>query len=207
MHELLNKYPESQKVLDRNSQNHSDLHTKFNKVFVNGKTALIDGFSFLQQPETANDLMICFQMKRAEDDSMNLSDITSNDLKVESDNFCSVQKLLHHQNLDYVFVVLSNCHKTKDAEFPCNINGIFVHRENFKSYYGYTFAGRAEFSASTHLYINSVPAFQLSYIPGVGHTIAATIDMERKKRKFCNDEDLMGRICKFPRKELSSIMY
>ncbi|RUS13439.1 hypothetical protein BC937DRAFT_95336, partial [Endogone sp. FLAS-F59071] len=38
MHELLNKYPESQKVLDRNSQNHSDLHTKFNKVFVNGKT-------------------------------------------------------------------------------------------------------------------------------------------------------------------------
>jgi hypothetical protein len=207
MHELLNKYPESQEVSDRNGQNHSDLHTKFNKVFVNGKNALIDGFSFLQQPETANDLMICFQMKLAEDGSMNLSDITANDLEDESDNFRNAQELLHDQNLDYVFVILSNRHKTKAAKFPCDINGILVHRENFKSYYGYTFAGRAEFSVSTRLYINSAPTFHISHIPGVGSTIVATIDTERKKRKFCDDEDLMGRVPKFPRKELSSIVY
>jgi len=207
MHELLNKYPESQEVSDLNGQNHSDLHTKFNKVFVNGKTALIDGFSFLEQPKTANDLMICFQMKLAEDGSMNLSDITTKDLKAESDKFLSAQELLRNQNLEYVFVVLSNRHKPKDTDFPRDINGILVHRENFKSYYGYTFAGRAEFSVSTRLYINSVPTFHLSYIPGVGPTIAAEIDTERKKRKFCDDEDLIGRVRKFPRKELSSIVY
>jgi hypothetical protein len=147
MHLLLNKYPESQEVLDHTDQKHSDLHTKFNKVFVNGDTALIDGFSFLQQPETANGLMICFQMKLAQDNlSKNLSDINAKALEEESGKFGKVQKLLHDQNLDYVFVVLSNRHKTKHTKFPANIKGILVHRENFKSYYGYTFAGRAEFS-------------------------------------------------------------
>jgi hypothetical protein len=60
---------------------------------------------------------------------------------------------------------------------------------------------------STHLYINSAPTFHIAHIPRVGPVIATVIDTERRKRKFDNDEDLMGRVPKFPRKELSSIVY
>ncbi|RUS21318.1 LOW QUALITY PROTEIN: hypothetical protein BC937DRAFT_93048 [Endogone sp. FLAS-F59071] len=123
-----------------------------------------------------SDLYTKFNMVFINDKLKNLSNITLKDLKDESDKFCS--KLLHYQNLDYVFVILSNHHKPKGVEFPYNINSILVHRENFKSYYRYTFAGHTEFSASTHLHINSVPTFQLSYIPGVGDIIAGAIDKE-----------------------------
>jgi hypothetical protein len=148
MHMLVDNYPESQEVSDLYKQKHSDLHMKYNEVFVNGKTALIDGFSFLQQPEAAKGLMICFQMKLAEYDSKNLSYINEKTLEEESVKFRRVQELLHDKNLDYIFVVLSNRHKTSNTEFPAKINGTLVHRENFKSYYGYTFAGRAEFSGT-----------------------------------------------------------
>ncbi|KAF9896290.1 hypothetical protein BX616_007755 [Lobosporangium transversale] len=77
-----------------------------------------------------------------------------------------------------------------------------VHKGNFQEYYGYTFAGRAQFSASSRLCINSAPEHHIKHIPAGEEVACEEIVSERKKRRFEDEDDLKKRRTDFANREM-----
>ncbi|RUS15009.1 hypothetical protein BC937DRAFT_93035 [Endogone sp. FLAS-F59071] len=174
---------------------------------------------------SAKSLSIGFQMKLADEKhSKELDNIDQKLIDKESINFVKTNNILKEycKDLDCIFGIFTSHHRSSkmilkdevdyiydktEKGVKEHINIFIIHKENFRQYYGYTFVGRAQFSISSSLYINSAPPHHIKHIPGVGPRIYEQIIKERKRKRFENEVELISRIPGFPYEELSSIIF
>ena len=169
VHQLRDSFPQFQKPKDFNNVSHQ-IKKEFNKVFISGRNAPIDGHWLCPPGPTSSNLVIGFQMKLAEEESSKKLSVVDNQLILaEQPNIVRFLGGLN-TNSKFVFAFMSNRHRSRSLELsemstilntgrrdPIDI--VLVHRENFARFYGYTFAGRAQFSGMW-----LIPSFSISLI-------------------------------------------
>ncbi|CAH1757224.1 4396_t:CDS:2 [Entrophospora sp. SA101] len=153
------------------------IHKNSQKVFVNGKEANCDGFSFLSPSEYCTCFLIAFQIKYTELDSEHSKRINQ---ELIDTKYKKASEVLKQKTpiKEWVFTILSNASRVNtlrvvDLPDRCAI----VDQTNFQAFYRYTFANRAQFSA------------------------AEKIEPVRKRKFSDTMDDLLERVPKFPRSE------
>ncbi|CAI2197068.1 15117_t:CDS:2, partial [Funneliformis geosporum] len=82
-------------------------------------------------------------------------------------------------------------------------NAALICKDNFRTFYGFTYATRAQFAAAQEkININLATIWELRLIKGVGEQLANNISLERKRKRFDNGDDLCMRT-KFPKDAVS----
>ncbi|CAJ0837520.1 11938_t:CDS:2 [Entrophospora sp. SA101] len=189
-------------VRDANDNIHEAIHKNSQKVFVNGKEANCDGFSFLSPSEYCTCFLIAFQIKYTELDSEHSKRINQ---ELIDTKYKKASEVLKQKTpiKEWVFTILSNASRVNtlrvvDLPDRCAI----VDQTNFQAFYRYTFANRAQFSAANaKIHINSARSYELKLIRGIGPTIAEKIEPVRKRKFSDTMDDLLERVPKFPRSE------
>ena len=159
--QLLLKYPENEDSNDIKGSFHKNHSEKYYKFFVNGSSALVDGFVQFSTPE-GRPFMLCLQMKFSnEHNSNNPVTIDTKTVKEESEKFSIVNDTLKKKrsDLECAFGIFSNRSKidklelmgqvkymTKGKAIKTHIDIFLIHKGNFEKYYGSSFSGRAQFS-------------------------------------------------------------
>ena len=179
VHQLLDSFPNFQTPQDITGGSHGIIED-FNKVFINGRNAPIDGHWLCYISPTSSKLMIGFQMKLAEEvNSRQLRVVNSTLIEEEQPNIIKVLGCLDHDS-EFVFALMSNRHRSQSLQLSKlseiqNGNGkkhigiVLVHRENFASFYGYTFSGRAQFSGMWLSPCFSISLILFPVVPSILH--------------------------------------
>ncbi|RHZ46574.1 hypothetical protein Glove_613g4 [Diversispora epigaea] len=216
IHSIKERFPVngSWEVTDLDS-NKLLIKEKFFAVYKNGEGAPFDGFSYIQL-KTANNkdvILACLQTKWRKLETDQPQKITVNMIKKEYE---STKKILADklklQNNDFIFVLLSICPLSNEIHNPTTLlkdieNAALICKNNFYTFYGFTYATRAKFAAAQEkININIANIWELKLIKGVGENIANNIIQERKRKHFDNENDLCKRT-KFPKNAVSLVIF
>ena len=161
VHGLMDQFPKALNAEDRQGVPLTKIHEQYNRVFVNGRSGPVDGHWICRVLDGPN-LFVGFQMKLAEEqNSKSLSNVSSQLIAKEVDNIITTATFLNQDDRVHQigFALISNRHRSRKLAIPKieydDKNGekkrvyiAVVHRENFKEFFGYTFAGRAQFSGT-----------------------------------------------------------
>ncbi|KAF9197305.1 hypothetical protein BGZ49_002313 [Haplosporangium sp. Z 27] len=220
VHQLLEKFPLHKTPEDMKNHKHTNILDDYSGLFINGKVAPTDGFMQLQtQDSDTTTLFLSCQMKWAEElDSKMLSVIDQKLISKEYPNLTTILKSVKKQDSECIFGFFSNRQKSSGLkiadqeeeggeEEESSFKMFIIHRGNFKKYYGHTFSGRAQFSVSSRLFVNSAPEHHIRHIPGVGEKIAQAIINQRKRKRLEDLDDFKTRVPRFPKKEYESIRF
>ncbi|CAH1767971.1 5161_t:CDS:2, partial [Entrophospora sp. SA101] len=175
----------------------TDLHKNFGTVYWNGDGAEWDVFFFLKS------WIIITQAKSSDPTAKQPQTVNRKMLDKEYDKYLEGIKKMNNligknsSITNSALLLSTNGRSTSNLlSQPVEHNNYFVvNCNNFRDFYGYTFASRAEFAAANdQIDINSAQEFEIRTIRGIGAEIAKMICKKRKERPFDDIEDLLSRV-------------
>nr|CAG8627249.1 3713_t:CDS:2 [Entrophospora candida] len=175
----------------------ADLHENLGIVYWNGDGAEWDVFFFLKS------WIIITQAKSSDPTAKQPQTINRKMFDEEYDKYLEGIKKMYNligknsSITNSALLLSTNGRSTSNLlSQPLEYNNYFVvDCNNFRDFYGYTFASRAEFAAANdQIDINSAQEFEIRTICGIGPEIAKMICKKRKERPFDDIEDLLSRV-------------
>ncbi|GBB94196.1 hypothetical protein RclHR1_02310002 [Rhizophagus clarus] len=162
-----------------------------NSVFINGPGAMFDVFSIHQLNNLNNinkTLFVVQQIKKTNPQAKNPMIINNDRFNLE---FNKVSEAMKNISTDeWVFLFLTDA-SAKDLTIKCKNNSAFVGKEQFESFFGYTYSSRAQFACEpSEIHVSSAPIEILNKYLGLDKKQCKILSVKRAHNKICNLEEM-----------------
>lgn len=236
---LMKRFPDHLEICDEENRPRSDILTQFDTFYINDEGAEMNGFHFMNLDMAGSDnesIFVIFQCKLSNDDTATPQAIDMPMLKEESDkakaaNNKLLQAVENCPVKEWILVVLSNGQRARSLrKYRVPEKCALVDSSDFLSYFGHSFAYRAQFAgkiadlvlctfvsldtylmlfstnttANEKICVNSAQIWELKSIAQVSSQMADLIVAERRKKIFESLDDFELRT-KFPRNMLHKV--
>ncbi|CAB4430509.1 unnamed protein product [Rhizophagus irregularis] len=165
--------------------NNQDIEKYMDCVFLNAKGAPWDVFSLLRYHNDSKVLWVTEQVKISETEALEPMIITQ---KIFDEEHTKVSDAINEDN--WILLFLTNAEAEGILSIKCKKNSALVSRKQFKGFYGYTHASRAQFASTNEkIHINSIPKETL-LILGFTDDESNRIDLKRKQNPLQTLDDI-----------------
>ncbi|EXX70656.1 hypothetical protein RirG_085460 [Rhizophagus irregularis DAOM 197198w] len=157
-------------------------------VFINGPGAMFDVFSIHKINNINKTLIVIQQVKKTDPRAENSMIINNNRFNFE---FNKVSEAMKNVSTDeWIFLFLTDA-SAKDLTIKCKNNSAFVGKEQFESFFGYTYSSRAQFACEpSEIHISSAPIEILNKYLGLDKKQCKILSVKRAHSKICDLEDM-----------------